>query len=108
MQIKYQNLQLLIRNSIFWLQLDQRKIIQTYYKNWKQVLEEQLTGININQKYKYENKTNIEITLLIQVFREQIKFLIYYVKLTHTKHVFPTIEIKDHKVMVHGRHFFSQ
>ena len=33
------------------LQLYELKIMQNYYSNWNQVLKEQLTGININEKY---------------------------------------------------------
>ena len=33
--------------------------MQNYYKNYNQVFGEQVTGINVNQKYQQKDKTNI-------------------------------------------------
>ena len=41
------------------LQLYQIKITQNCLSNQNLVLKEQLTGININQKYQHKDKTHI-------------------------------------------------
>ena len=83
--------------------------MQNYYNNSNQSLKEQLTGININQKYRQKDKTNI----LIQVFKEEIDFLIFPLKVMIIKQVtinifFPTIEIKGYNVMIFGQKFLIE
>ena len=36
----------------------EKKIIRNCYNNWNQDSNAQLTGIDINQKYKHKHKTN--------------------------------------------------
>ena len=47
---------------MFQLRLHQLKIIQNYYSNQKQVLKEQLVGINVNHNKHDRHETNIQIT----------------------------------------------
>ena len=52
-------LAIMIQNFLFQLWLYQLKIMKNYFSNLKQVLKEQLCGININQNQHYRHETGI-------------------------------------------------
>ena len=57
-------------------------------------------------------KTCIQITQLIQVFKDQIQFLLSFEnengRTSHPEFYLPNVEIKDCNVMIDGKNFFDQ
>ena len=109
MAINNKKLQYMIQNVMFQLWFYQLKIMKNYCNNWKHVLKEHLTWININQNqdiwtkliFKWLNwlEVNRSFVLSCENDAHRRRFRRYFIL---------TVEINGCNVMLDGKNVFDQ
>ena len=109
MAINNQKLQYRIQNFMFQLRLYQLKIMKNYCNNWKHVLKEQLTWVNINQNQNIWTKLIFKWLNWLEVKR---LFVLSYENDAHGRsfrqYFLLTVKINDYNVMLDGKNVFDQ
>ena len=109
MAINNKKLQYMIQNVMFHLWFYQLKIMKNYCNNWKHVLKEHLTWININQNqdiwtkliFKWLNWLEVNRSFVLSCENDvhRRRFRRYFIL---------TVEINGCNVMLDGKNVFDQ